>query len=237
MIRSLLALVALTFLFGCGEPVGKGAGAEILMMGDSMFATNRASGGGVADVLERELGVGVLDRSVFAARYFHPLPISGAAGLKLAAQYRAGDWEWVVMNGGGNDLLLGCGCAVCAGTLNRLVSADGRSGVIPEQIAMIRKTGARVVYAGYLRNPGTATPIRHCGPAGNELDRRLKLMAGLDAGVTFVPMADLVPRGDWSFHGLDRIHPSVKGSEGIGKRLAAVIRGAREPARRTQSRR
>lgn len=235
MIRITLALLALALLFGCGEPVSQGTGARILVVGDSMFATNRANNAAVADVLEAELGTEVLDRSVFAARYFHPLPISGAAGLRLTTQYREGDWDWVVMNGGGNDLLLGCGCSLCQGVLDRLVSKDGRSGAIPAYVARIRESGARVIYAGYLRNPGMATPIKHCGPAGNELDRRLTLMAGFDAGVTFVPMADLVPYRDGSYHGLDRIHPSFKGSRGIGQRIAAVIKAA-PPERETRRR-
>jgi acyl-CoA thioesterase I len=226
MIRTILSFLALSLLFGCGEPVSQAAGARILVLGDSMFATNRANNAAVSDVLEAELGVKVLDRSVFAARYFYALPISGAAGLRLTSQFREGDWDWVVMNGGGNDLLFGCGCGPCQGVLNRLVSADGRSGAIPAYVARIRQTGARVIYSGYLRNPGMATPIKHCGPAGNELDRRLALMAGFDAGVTFVPMADLVPYRDTSFHAMDRIHPSFKGSRGIGQRIARVIKSA-----------
>ncbi|MDR7126321.1 SGNH/GDSL hydrolase family protein [Pseudotabrizicola sp. 4114] len=226
MIRITMALLALALLFGCGEPVSQGVGARVLVLGDSMFATNRANNKAVADVLEAELGAKVLDRSVFAARYFHPLPISGAAGMRLSTQYREGDWDWVVMNGGGNDLLLGCGCSLCQGVLDRLVTKDGRGGAIPSFVARIRASGARVVYAGYLRNPGMGTPIKHCGPAGNELDRRLTLMAGFDAGVTFVPMADLVPYRDTSYHGIDRIHPSYKGSQGIGARIAAVIKAA-----------
>ena len=229
MIRITLALLALALLFGCGEPRSQGAGARVLVLGDSMFANNRASNKAVADVLETELGAAVLDRSVFAARYFYALPISGAAGLRLTSQYREGDWDWVVMNGGGNDLLLGCGCSLCQGVLNRLVTADGRGGAIPSYVARIRASGARVVYAGYLRNPGMGTPIKHCGPAGNELDRRLTLMAGFDAGVTFVPMADLVPYRDPSYHAMDRIHPSFKGSRGIAGRLAAVIKSAPKP--------
>lgn len=234
MIRITMMLLVLAALFGCGEPVAQGADARILVVGDSMFATNRAGNAAVADVLETELRTNVLDRSVIAARYFHALPISGAAGLRLTSQFREGDWDWVVMNGGGNDLLLGCGCGFCQGVLDRLVTKDGRGGAIPSYVARIRATGARVVYAGYMRNPGMATPIKHCGPAGNELDRRLTLMAGFDAGVTFVPMADLVPYRDGSYHGIDRIHPSVKGSRGIGLRIAEVIKAAeatKRPAR------
>jgi len=191
------------------------AGPRILVVGDSMFAVNRIAGASVADVIEQELGADVTDRATIGARYF--------LGIPLRPQYRDEGWDWVVINGGGNDLLFGCGCGACTRTLDRLVSKDGRGGIIPAFVAKIRKSGAKVVYAGYLRNPGVQTPIKGCGPAGNELDRRLTLMAGFDRGVTFLPMSDLVPFGDRSYHGFDLIHPSVKGSRGIGKRIAAVI--------------
>ncbi len=226
MIRPILALVALFLLFGCSESLTDAPQARILVLGDSMLASNRGSDRAVADVIEGALGEEVIDRSVVAARYFHGLPISGAAGLRLTEQYRPGPWKWVILNGGGNDLLFGCGCGPCAGVLNRLVTPDGRGGAIPSFVARIRESGARVIYLGYLRNPDVMTPIKHCGPAGNELDRRLTAMARFDAGVTFLPMSDLVPRGDTSFHQFDLIHPSVKGSQAIGRRVVARIRQA-----------
>ena len=107
--------------------------------------------------------------------------------------------------------------------LDRLISKDGRKGAIPSFVASLRKTGAQVVYAGYLRNPGTATPIKACGPAGNELDRRLAALDSLDPGMTFLPMSDLVPYGRLSYHQIDRIHPSLTGSREIGLRIARAI--------------
>ena len=188
-----------------------------------MMAANRAARQSVADVIESELDEEVVDRSVVGARYFYILPISGSAGLRLAAQYRPGKWEWVVLNGGGNDLLFGCGCHSCDGQMDRLIGADGKSGAIPAFVTQIRAGGAKVIYTGYLRNPGVRTPIKSCGPAGNELDRRLAIMAGRDPGVTFVSLADIVPFGDRSFHAPDLIHPSEKGSKAIGARIAGII--------------
>lgn len=196
---------------------------RILVMGDSMVAWNRASGNSVADVIEASLGAKVTDRSVTAARYFYALPISGSLGLRLTAQYRPGNWDWVVMNGGGNDLLFGCGCGKCARMLDRLVSKDGLKGAIPDFVTRIRKSGAKVIYTGYLRNPGIPSPIRACRPAGNELDRRLAQMAKARAGVTFLPLSDLVPNGDRSFHAADMIHPSIKGSRAIAARILAKM--------------
>ncbi len=232
MIRPVAALFALALLLGCGEPLTDTSDARILVLGDSMMASNRAGKAAVADVIEQALGQEVIDRSVIGARYFYGLPITGAAGLRLTAQYRPKEWDWVILNGGGNDLMLGCGCGFCDGVLDRLVSEDGRAGAIPSYVARIRESGAQVIYVGYLRNPGTGTPIKGCGPAGNELDRRLALMARFDAGVTFLPISDLVPYGDTSFHQLDRIHPSVIGSRGIGARILEVIQRAKAPTGR-----
>lgn len=223
MRRFLFGAFCLFGLFGCGEQVPSAGGARILLLGDSMLAANRAISGGVADVLEEELGLAVIDRSVPGARYLYALPISGSAGLNLTAQFRPGPWDVIVLNGGGNDLLFGCGCGRCDGVLDRLISSDGRQGAIPAYVAKLRKTGAQVIYAGYLRNPGTATPVKACGPAGNELDRRLGELDKLEPGMVFVPMSDVVPYGDLSYHQIDRIHPSQKGSREIGLKIVRLI--------------
>ena len=219
-----ILLIALCLGTLCGQVSYSGAGDRILLLGDSMMASNRGSGQSVAAVIEAAVGQDVSDRSVAGARYFYNLPITGKLGLRLTQQYQKGQWNWVVLNGGGNDLLFGCGCSKCAKMLDRLVSKDGLRGAIPSFIANIRKTGAKVIYVGYLRNPGVQSPIKACKPAGDELDRRLTRMARGDAGITFLPMSDLVPSGDRTFHQSDLIHPSVKGSRGIGARIAHVIK-------------
>jgi lysophospholipase L1-like esterase len=223
MFKAVLVLVSF-LLLGCGEQVTSTTKSRILLLGDSMMAANQQNNASVADGIEAILGEEVIDRSVYAARYFYILPISGAAGLRLDAQYVPGKWDWVVLNGGGNDLLFGCGCGLCDGVMNRLVSADGRSGAVPGFVAKIRAGGARVLYVGYLRNPGTATPIKGCRAAGDEFDRRLTAMAALNSGVDFVALSDLVPNGDTSYHQFDRIHPSAKGSRAIAGRIAQRIK-------------
>lgn len=223
MLRILSGLFCLMLVLGCGEQVPSRDSPRVLLLGDSMFASNRATNGSVADAIEAALGLDVVDRSVPGARYFHALPISGSAGLRVTAQYRPAAWEAIIVNGGGNDLLFGCGCGQCDEMLDRLISPDGRQGAIPAFVAELRSTGALVVYVGYLRNPGTATPIKACGPAGNELDRRLQELDELDPGMVFLPMSDLVPYGSRLYHQLDRIHPSRTGSREIGLRIARLI--------------
>lgn len=222
--RILLTFAALLALAGCGESVGKNSPASVLVMGDSMMAWNGATSRAIADVMEQELKQEVVDRSVSSARIIYNLPLTGAAGLSIPKQYRAGNWDWVVVNGGGNDLWLGCGCFACKRKMSRLVAQDGSHGAIPDLVAKLRASGARVIYTGYLRSPGTGSPIEYCRDEGQELDRRVARMAAQDDGVFFLSLADLVPTGDRSYHALDMIHPSVKGSTAIASRITTLIR-------------
>ena len=221
--RFFLVLITCLGLAACTEAVPSAGKPRILVMGDSMLATHQMSGRSIGHVLERQLGETVTDRSVYGARYIYNLPISGSLGVKIASQYRPGPWDWVVLNGGGNDLWFGCGCGRCGPRLSRLITPDGERGHIPDLVRKLRQSGARVVYLGYLRSPGRGSPIEHCKNEADALEGRVSLMASRDPGVTFVSIADLVPHGDASFHAPDMIHPSVKGAAAIAGRAARVI--------------
>jgi len=224
-----LQILAL-FLVVCGltptsaqAETGK-SGDRILVIGDSLIASHSVSGRGIADRLERFLKTPVKDNSVAGARMIYKLPITGAMGLSIPRQFREENWDWVVINGGGNDIWLGCGCNRCDHKINRMITANGRKGVIPGLVSRIRKSGARVLYLGYLRSPGFGSPIENCKDEGDELEARIARLAALDKGIFFHSISDLVPPGDLSFHAFDRIHPSLKGSTEIARRLANVIR-------------
>ena len=230
--RYLLTIFALLLaLTGCTETVSRDAPARILAMGDSMLAVHGATGKSVSHAVERALGEDVIDRSVMGARYFYALPISGSAGLNIRKQYVDGKWDWVVLNGGGNDIWFGCGCGRCDNRIGRLISKDGKRGTIPGFVSELRQKGSQVILVGYLRTPGVTSPIEGCRDEGDEMDRRLSRLAKLDRGVHFLSLADVVPNGDRSYHTLDLIHPSAKGSTEIGKRVAAIIRKTEETRR------
>ncbi|WP_294620811.1 SGNH/GDSL hydrolase family protein [uncultured Roseovarius sp.] len=223
--RFILTITAfVAFLSGCTETVSRDDPARILAMGDSMLAVHGASGNSVSHAVEQALGEDVIDRSVMGAKYFYALPISGSAGLNIRKQYVEGKWDWVVLNGGGNDIWMGCGCGRCDNRVDRLISKDGRRGTIPGFVSELREKGSQVILLGYLRTPGVISPIEGCRDEGDEMDRRMSRLAQLDRGVHFLSLADVVPHGDRSYHTVDLIHPSAKGSTEIGKRVAEVIR-------------
>ncbi|GAW34376.1 hypothetical protein RA2_01424 [Roseovarius sp. A-2] len=224
MIRHMIATILLALGLTGSPALAQGQEApRILVMGDSLLAMHKLTGRAVSATLRRMTGARVTDRAMGGARYFYRLPISGAIGLNIRKQYQPGNWDWVVLSGGGNDLWLGCGCNRCERRMNRMVSRDGRRGVIPGLLSRLRHDGARVIYVGYLRTPGVNSPIEHCADEGDEFDRRMARLAALDRGLHFVPLADMVPHGDLSYHAIDRIHPSVKASREIGARVAQII--------------
>lgn len=197
--------------------------ARILAIGDSMLAWHGVTGRAVPDVIEKQLGEPVQSRAFGGARIRYQLPLSGQLGFSIPKQFKKGDWDWVVMNGGGNDLWLGCGCHACDRRINKMISNTGSNGDIPKLVSRIRNTGAKVLYIGYLRSPGVDAGIDDCRELGDELERRLALMADQNDHIHFLSIADLVPYGDTSFHGVDMIHPSIKGSAAIAKRAVEII--------------
>lgn len=230
--RFILAILTLV-LFGCaetargpteGDAVSRAASPRILAMGDSLMAWHGLVGKSIAHSVARDLKEPVRNKAVSGAHVLYKLPISGAMGMKITNQFDGEDWDWVVVTGGGNDLWLGCGCRRCERKLDKLISRDGRKGAIPGMLAKIRRTGARVIYVGYLRSPGVDSVIDECRSEGDVLEGRIARLADYADGVYFLSLQDLVPYGDRSYHGVDMIHPSVKASREIGRRVAALIR-------------
>ena len=203
--------------------------AKILAIGDSLMAWHTVSAASIAHVVGKELNEPVLNRAMGGAKIIHALPITGALGMKIASQFSSSAKErkdWVIMTGGGNDLVLGCGCNKCDRRMHRMIGPRGQVGEIPRLMSKIRQTGARVVYIGYLRSPGVDSVVDACLPLGNTLEARLSQMAAQDDGVFFVSLDGWTKSGDRSMHGVDMVHPSRKASKMIGKRVADVIRKA-----------
>lgn len=218
-------LTLLFCLYFTATPVlAESRSARILVMGDSLMAWHKFSNRSIGDMLGRYLHEPVVNRSIGGARIMYELPISGSLGMKIGRQFRGGRWDWVILNGGGNDLWFGCGCKRCDRKINLMVTINGRYGHVPNLINRIRSTGAKVIVIGYLRTPGVDSVIEHCRDDGDAYEARLQHMARQMKGVYFLSNKDLVPHGDTSFHTKDMIHPSFKGSAAIAKRLAVMIK-------------
>lgn len=208
-------LIVLVFSMPVAKAYADSKNQKILTLGDSLMAWNSLGNGSVADAISLISGAEIVDRSIVAS-----FLLTGG----IDRQYLEGDWDWVVTNGGGNDLWLGCGCRRCENSLDSMMSPDGKTGRIADLLLRARSGGARVIYVGYLRSPGIETPIEHCKADGEELERRIELFARTHPDIYFISLVDLVPFGARNYLSWDRIHPSRVASFLIAERISEVIK-------------
>lgn len=198
------------------------AQGPVLVMGDSIMAWN--GGASLAAGIERGLDRTVENASVPGAQI-------APRGLKrllfdIGAQYEAGDWGWVVLNGGANDLFDHCGCQSCDAVLDGLVAADGRRGEIAQIVDRLRRTGARVLYLGYYGPSGRGGAFDVCEDELIALDARMARMARIVPELEFIDGGDVMSAAMPGDYDADNIHPSPRGSAKLGALAAMAIRRA-----------
>lgn len=201
---------------GSSTPV---TGAKLLALGDSVMEWNREQGASIPDVIGQEIGLTVQNNAESGG-----LILFGSNTLNIPSQYVSGDWEWVVFDGGANDLNDECGCDDCGMLLDQLIAADGRSGAIVDLALQARNDGAKVMFMGYYELPSDAEfGFDRCNQWLNEHTTRAKAMADAFDGVEFVSAADVMRASNASAYDDDRVHPSVSGSRLVGEYVAAAM--------------
>jgi lysophospholipase L1-like esterase len=218
--RTLFVLCLLVYVASCGL-TPRQPGGDILIIGDSVMAWNRSADADIGRAMEAELERDVVNRAALGAQ-IRAGGLSSLGGLSIPDQLSAGPWNWIVMNGGANDLGFSCGCTRCDGEIDLLISGDATTGAIPDLIARARAQGAKVLWAGYYRAPDT-TSFRGCRPGLVELERRIAIHARTTEGVFFFDTEDVLDPAKPSLLDKDRTHPSVEGSAVIGRFLAREI--------------
>lgn len=207
-------ILAFCLLAACGRSVPEDA--RIVVAGDSVMAWNRSNNASVADGLRALLKEPVGDVSLYLAQ------IAGGRGaLNIPTQLEGVGVEWVVLNGGANDLSDNCDCSDCGAVLDRLISYDGLEGAIPSLVADLRGRGSQVIWADYYTAPRYAGT--NCEAPYQVLENRLGRMADGDSGVTLVDMDDVFSPDDLSLFASDRIHPSEKGSARIARLITPKL--------------
>lgn len=208
-------------LAGCTDRAPRGSG-DVLVLGDSVLAWNATKGASIPDVMGQALGRTVISKAVPGAQFDNGSTLAGAVGFDIQRQFPGGRWNWIVLNGGANDLSADCGCGACGATVDGLISQDG-SGAVPSFITrMQRETGARVIWTGYYKGNGKGS-FEGCRDDLVEMERRLAQYAAGRDGVYFVDSEDVIDPRDPAQFAPDNNHPSVKGSALIGNYLAQTI--------------
>lgn len=220
MMRAVLTLCLLLHVAACGLARGQ-SGGDILVIGDSVMAWNRVGGGDIGSVIQAELDRDVVNRAALGAR-IQPGGLAALAGLSIPDQLSAGPWEWVVMTGGANDLGASCGCGPCDAEVDALISRTATTGAIPDLITRATRQGARVLWVGYYEAPESRA-FKGCRPALVEIERRIAAFARTRDGLFFVDAEEVIDPASPSLLAADRTHPSIKGSDVIGRFLAQEI--------------
>lgn len=212
-----IAFCSLAVLSGCGW-APKQAGGDILVIGDSVLAWNH---GTVGRVISSQTGRKVVSRAALGAQVDASAARS-ALGLSIPGQLSDGPWNWIIVDGGANDLVGACGCVACGNEVDALISADSSFGSIPALLSEARATGAQVLWMGYYQAPESIA-FANCRASLVEMERRIEAYAQAHIGIHFVDSETVIDPLDRSMYSSDMTHPSRMGSEVIGSFLARTI--------------
>ena len=216
----LLSMVAL--LAACTDPAPRGGG-DILVLGDSVMAWNGGPGAAIPAAISATLDRAVISKAVPGAQFDNASGLAGAVGFDIQRQFPGGRWQWIVLNGGANDLGADCGCGACDPAVDALIRADAQTGAIPAFITKLRaQSGARILWMGYYAGNGKGS-FQGCRADLVRIEARIALFAASSPGVYFTDAEDVIDPRDPTLFARDNTHPSEKGSAVIGAHLADVI--------------
>lgn len=200
---------------------GQVGSGTILGIGDSYFEWNLESGESIPDVVGRALGVTAHNLAISGAMLLEPVDDIPA----IPDMYEPGDYDWVVMDGGGNDVEGLCGCGACGGVINAMLSTDG-TGVIPDLVDRATADGARVAWVGYAQVSPAAEGYQGCDDELETMVTRLTALADSRDDMIFVDGRQAFGPSQPAFYDDDLVHPSVQGSRALGELTAEAIRAA-----------
>jgi hypothetical protein len=201
----------------CDEVAALEGEADVLFIGDSIFAWAAEECRSVADHTALARGAPVQSRAVNGTQILGGIP----------GQLVEGDWTAVLVDGGGNDLNSRCECGVCDEVLDAIVSADGSAGatvdLIDEVVAM---SAEPVLLRYYVLKEGALWGFDRCDEVFVELGDRYTALADARDEVTLVDLRDVIsPETTPGAYDFDGVHPSDEGAAIAGAHIADVLAG------------
>ncbi|MFT5680121.1 MAG: acyl-CoA thioesterase-1 [Myxococcota bacterium] len=194
--------------------------AELFTIGDSLMAWNQGDGS-IPEVIGEALNRPMYNASVGGSNF-----LDGASDV-IPEQYIAGDWDWLVLDGGANDLNDRCECGDCDDLMDEMLLADGLSGAMADFAAGVTAEGVKVMIMGYYVVPETAEfGFDQCMTLLPELSARQAALAESDPMIWFADASEVVTGDDLSMYDEDHVHPSLDGSVVVGDFLAEAISAA-----------
>ena len=199
------------------------ADAQVQTIGDSILAWGEPTCTSVADYAGYALDTRVERSAISGTRLL-------GGDSPIPDQYVPGDWDWIIADGGANDLNNDCGCGDdCDAVLDSLSTPDGQTGAMPALVDDLLGRGHRVALVTYYLFPESAAyGFATCEPALTALNDRYAALAAARPGVVLVPLAQLISWEEtpWAYDRLDDVHPSVRGAAHIGQHIAEQLTAA-----------
>ena len=211
------AFFLLIQLFGC-EDIDRGSpkDAKILVIGDSIFEWHIWNQHSAPEHLEDEVGISVFNNARSGSL------ITEEISTGIRNQYIEGDWKWVVMDGGGNDLNTLCQCGNCNDVQDEVESTYKEF-----LLQLLEQEDLKIIIWGYYGLPKRAKyGFDECHDDFEELSRRQKTLSDMNERIIFVDGRVKITGDDTSYFYIDKLHPSRKGAETIGRQLSEVIKSS-----------
>ena len=180
---------------------------EILAIGDSMFDFIGGCGD-APDLTGVVLGEQIRNEAVGGATMLHD---------DIPGQYISGDWRWVIINGGGNDMDCDSESA-CMAILDEVETAW--RGLLDDVTA----DGARAALVGYPDFSEDSESGELWAAMGGEMMSRMQSVADEYDDAFFVDLRGVMSGEEQpELFDDDQIHPSPAGASVIADAIAAVI--------------
>ena len=215
----ILAVPAYLFLFDEGycPEIDEMKEANIQLVGDSLFGSDADGCASIAGFMSLKLELRVTDHAIPGAT------VIGEDGIP--SQYVSGDWEWTIVDGGGNDAMAYCSEGddeECDEKLDEIITDDNK-GLIPDLINKVKNDGSKVLILGYY-NVREGSEFEDLILEIEILNDRYKEYAEVNDDVYFISLKDIMsPEGTPDYYSDDLVHPSEEGHKVIGEHIVDFI--------------
>ena len=187
---------------------------KVQVIGDSLFGADADGCASVSTFMSLRLWLEVEDKSVPGATII--------GDESIPEQYVSGDWNWTVIDGGGNDIMPYCTENDCDEVLDEIITDSGE-GLIPDLVEKAQNDGSNVILIGY-----------YSVPKGSEyepvileveiLNERYNEFSKANEGVYFISLKEVMtPEETPELYDEDLVHPSHDGHYVIGEYIADFI--------------
>ena len=216
---SFIAASAYVFLFDEGycPEIEEMENANIQLVGDSVFGSDADGCASISGFMSLQLNLRVTDHAIPGAT------VIGEDGIP--SQYVSGDWEWTIVDGGGNDAMAYCSeddDEECDEKLDEIITDDNK-GLIPDLINKVKDDGSKVLILGYYNVP-EGSEFEDLILEIEILNDRYKEYAEVNDDVYFISLKDIMsPEETPDYYSDDLVHPSEEGHKAIGEHIADFI--------------